>query len=315
MNWQVLVRGLIAGAIGATVIAVFFFVTDLLFQGAPFATPGFMAEALLDSPGAAGVPAYTILHYTSFLVIGMATAWALDRLGIDAPVLLGLALGGMLFAFIFYGAVILNGPDVVSFVGWPTALAANLLAGMAMVLYCDRATGRVGPTWVGRIVTIPWVREGLILGVSTAALVAVWMLLVDAVTSEPFFTAGALGSAMLLGAADSAEIVVNATTVLGYALYHGAIFTAIGLATTLLVSKAEEAPSVLVAGLLVFAVFEALTAGLVALVANYLLGTTAWWGLMGGNLLAAAWVAWHISRRHPIIADLLSRRELSSETP
>lgn len=314
MNAQVLVRGLIAGAIGATVIAVFFFVTDLI-AGTPFATPGFMAEALLDSPGAAGVPAYTILHYTSFLVMGMTTAWALHNLDIDAPVLVGLALGGMLFAFIFYGAVILNGADVVSFVGWPTALAANLLAGLAMVLYCERAAGRVGPTWIGRMLTTPWVREGIFLGLSTAALVAVWMLVVDSVTSEPLFTAGALGSAMLLGAASSSEVVVDATTVLGYTLYHGTIFTVIGLVTALIVSKAEEAPSVLVAGVLLFAVFEALTAGLVALVANYLLGTTAWWGLMGGNVLAAAWIAWHLSRRHPVIADLLSRRELSSETP
>ncbi|HKK94430.1 MAG TPA: hypothetical protein VJ925_13430 [Longimicrobiales bacterium] len=313
MNAKVLVRGLIAGALGATVIAVFFLILDVV-QGTPFATPGFMAEALLDTPGAAGVPAYTVLHYTSFLVMGMTTAWALHRLDVNSPLPIGLALGGMLFAFIFYGAVLLNGADVVSFVGWPSALVANLLAGVAMVVYCDRAAGRKGPTAIGRILSIPWVREGLILGLSTAALVAVWMLIIDALTTEPFFTAGALGSAMILGAANSTEIVVNAATVLGYTLYHGAIFTAIGLVTALIVSKAEEAPSILIAGVLLFAVFEALTAGLVSLVANYLLGTTAWWGLMGGNLIAAAWLAWQISRRHPYIADLLSRRELSSES-
>lgn len=313
MNAKVLVRGLIAGALGATVIAVFFLILDLV-QGTPFATPGFMAQALLDAPGAAGVPAYTVLHYTSFLIMGMTTAWALDRLELNSPVPIGLALGGMLFAFIFYGAVILNGPDVVSFVGWPSALIANVLAGVAMVAYCERAAGKDGPTAVGRILTTPWVREGLILGVSTAALVAAWMVLIDTLTSQPFFSAGALGSAMILGAADTGQIVVNAATVLAYGLYHVAIFTAIGLVTAFIASKAEEAPSILIAGILLFAVFEALTAGLVSLVANYLLGTTAWWGLMGGNLLAALWLSWQISRRHPYIADLLSRPQLSSET-
>jgi len=99
VNAKVLVRGLVAGVIGATVIAIFFFVLDLV-QGTPFATPGFMAEALLDTPGAAGVPAYTVLHYTSFLVMGMTTAWALHRLDVNAPLPIGLALGGMLFGFI-----------------------------------------------------------------------------------------------------------------------------------------------------------------------------------------------------------------------
>jgi|GEM_PF-726354 len=313
VNGKVLARGLIAGVLGATVIAVFFFLLDLV-QGTPFATPGFMAAALLDTPGAAGVPAYTILHYTSFLVMGMTTAWALHRLELNAPLPIGLALGGMLFAFIFYGAVLLNGADVVSFVGWPTALVANLLAGLAMVLYCERAAGREGPTWIGRVLSIPWLREGLALGLSTATIVAFWMLLVDVLTGTPFYTAGALGSGMVLGASSVAEIEINAATVLGYGLYHVLIFTAITIVVAFGASRAAEAPSVIAAGILLFAVFEALTVGLVALVANYLLGATAWWGILGGNLLGSLWISWHISRRHPIIADLLSRRELSSET-
>ncbi len=313
VNAKVLVRGLVAGVIGATVIAIFFFVLDLV-QGTPFATPGFMAEALLDTPGAAGVPAYTVLHYTSFLVMGMTTAWALHRLDVNAPLPIGLALGGMLFAFIFYGAVLLNGADVISFVGWPSALVANLLAGIAMVLYCEQARGREGPTAIGRVISIPWFREGLLLGLSTATVVAFWMLVVDVLTGTPFFTAGALGSGMILGASSVAEIEINAATVLGYGLYHVLIFTAITIVVAFGASRAEEAPSVLAAGILLFAVFEALTVGLIALVANYLLGATAWWGILGGNLLGALWISWHVSRRHPIIADLLSRRELSSET-
>ncbi len=314
MNAQVLVRGLAAGVIGATVIAVFFFVTDLI-AGTPLATPGFMAEALLGTPGAAGVPAYTVLHYTSFLVMGMTTAWALHNLDVNAPVPIGLALGGMLFAFIFYGAVLLNGPDVVTFVGWPTALIGNLVAGLAMVLYCQRAAGTAGPTAIGALVSIPWVREGLILGISTAVLVGIWMLLIDTIAAEPFYTPGAIGSAMVLGASGAADIVVDGTTVLGYTLYHAIVFTAIGLLVAFGASRAKDAPSVLVAGLLLFAVFEAFTVGLIAMLAAFLLGATAWWGILGGNLLAAAWLAWNVSRRHPEIADLLGRRELSSETP
>jgi len=313
MNTQVLVRGLAAGFVGATVIAVFFFVTDLI-AGTPLATPGFMAEALLDAPGAAGVPAYTVLHYTSFLIMGMAAAWALDNVRTDAPILIGLALGGMLFAFIFYGAVLFSGPRVVQLLGWPVALVANLLAGLAMVFTIRRGSGEK-KLWNDRLLEIPWLREGLWLGLSTSALVAVWMVLVDTVAGEPLFTAGALGSAMILGAAEVAQIEVNAATVLGYGLYHFAIFTSIGVAVAFGASRAESAPPVVIAALLLFAVFEALTVGLIAIMAAFLLGATAWWGLLGGNLLAASWLAWNVSRRHPALAELLGRTELSSETP
>jgi len=312
MNTQIPVRGLIAGMIGATVIALLFFVADLV-QGTPLATPGFMAEALLGAPGATGVPAYTVLHYMSFLIMGLAAAWALDALGYAAPTPIGLALGGMLFAFIFWGSVLLNGPDVVAFVGWPTALVANLAAGLSMVWYCRLAGGREGPTAIGRILAVRWFREGLLLGLGTAALVGVWMVLVDTVLGEPFFTAGALGSAMILAAADVSQIQVTASTVLGYALYHVIIFTAIAVVVEWGAAQVDRAPSILVAGLLLFAVFEALTVGLIALLASFLLGATAWWGILGGNLLAAGWLAWHISRRHPGVRQLLGSAELSSE--
>ena len=314
MNTRVLVRGLIAGVIGATVIAAFFFVTDLA-SGTPLATPGFIAEALLGAPGAAGVPAYTVLHYMSFLIVGMATAWALDLLRLNAPILIGLALGGMLFAFVFYGAVFLDGADVVSFVGWPTALLANLAAGLAMVFYCRHSAGDRGRIWIEEFLSIPWLREGIGLGLSTAALVAVWMLLVDTALGDPLFTPGALGSAMILGAPDMTQVVIDATTVLGYTLYHGIAFVAIGIVVAYWAAQAERAPSLMIAALLLFAVLEALTVGLIALVANYLLGVTAWWGILGGNLLAATWIAWRVSRRHPVLSEILSRTELSSETP
>ncbi len=311
MKAQLLVRGLVAGFVGATVIAVFFFVTDLV-AGTPLATPSFMAEVLLGAPGGAGVPAYTVLHYTSFLVMGLATAWAMDRVRTDAPILIGLALGGMLFAFIFYGAVLFSGPAVVDMLGWPTALLGNLAAGLAMVFTVNRSAGEQR-VWNDALLSIPWVKDGLVLGLTTATIVAAWMLLVDTIVAEPFFTPGALGSAMILGATSVADIQVNASTVLGYSLYHVVIFTAITLIASLIASKAEKSPSLLIAGLLLFAVFEALTVGLIALVANYLLGATAWWGVLGGNLLAAAWISFQVSRKHPRIRVWLRRSELSSE--
>ncbi|MDT8369368.1 MAG: hypothetical protein RQ745_09190 [Longimicrobiales bacterium] len=314
MNTRLLVRGMIAGLLGGTVLAIVFFLTDLFF-GTPLATPAFMAEALLGASGLAGVPAYTVLHYLAFLVVGLATAWAVDRLRMNAPILVGLALGGFLFVLVFYGAVALNGTNVIAMVGWATALIGNLAAGLAMVAYCRRSAGRDGRIWAERVVTIPWVKEGIALGISTAALVALWMLLVDSISGRPFFTPGALGSVALLGASDLSGVVVNPTTVLGYTLFHGIAFVGIGIVVALGAAQAERAPSVILAALLLFAVLEALTVGLIALVASFLLGATAWWGILGGNLVAASWMAFRTASRHPVLTELLGRRELSSEAP
>ena len=51
-NW---VRGLVAGIVGATVIALWFLIIDAS-QGAPFRTPGLLAHSLLGVEGLEGRP-------------------------------------------------------------------------------------------------------------------------------------------------------------------------------------------------------------------------------------------------------------------
>jgi hypothetical protein len=69
-------RGVLAGFVGATVLAIWFLLTDLR-QGEPFRTPAFLAGALGFGDvqmSIVSVVIYTVLHYIVFAIIGVGAA-------------------------------------------------------------------------------------------------------------------------------------------------------------------------------------------------------------------------------------------------
>ena len=140
MDVDILKRGAVSGVVGALTIVLWFFLVDTV-RGEPLASARFVSGALLGGPALAAIPAYTILHFMSFQVIGFASAWALDALKVVAPTLLGLALGALLFDMIFYGSVMATGADVVAEFGWRNVLAGNVLAGLVITHTIQRREG------------------------------------------------------------------------------------------------------------------------------------------------------------------------------
>ena len=73
---SVLREGAVAGAIGATAVAVWFFIVDLI-GGRPLFTPQILGAGLMSvfgqspEPAAVNVIAYTIFHYAVFILVGM----------------------------------------------------------------------------------------------------------------------------------------------------------------------------------------------------------------------------------------------------
>lgn len=303
---RIVPRGVVAGLIGATVMAVWFFVVDLA-AGQPFQTPAFVAGALLGGDGsvAAGpVALYTLVHYLAFVVVGVLASAVLRQVPVNAPVLLGAVVGFLLFDAVFYGSIVMTGSNVVTELGWPAVLIGNLLAGIALVLTLHRAGAtEAGPTWARLLFSTPVVREGVIVGLAGAAVVAVWFLALDAATGQPLRTPAALGSFVFLGAESPTEIEVSARTVLGYTVLHGALWVVVGLIAAALASAAERTPPLLLAAGLFFVTFEAFFMGVVALAAEFLLGTLAWWSIGAGNLLAALVMGRMLWRAHPGLAE------------
>jgi hypothetical protein len=140
-------EGAIAGLIGATVIAVWFFFVDLIAGNALF-TPTTLGRGMLSilGPVPAGqsqlvlVLAYTAFHYAAFIVLGMVAAMIVNFANREPSILLGFVV---LFAAIevgFYAFVgLLQQATPLGSLAWYNVMAGNVLAAAAMGVYLLRA--------------------------------------------------------------------------------------------------------------------------------------------------------------------------------
>ena len=307
-------RGVIAGLVGATVLAVWFLVIDGL-AGRPFHTPAFLASLVLGGeaselqPG--GIALYTLIHYLVFIAVGLAVSWLHDRLDFVPGVLLGAVLGFLLFDLLFYGSISVTGVDVVGYLGWPEVLTGNVFAGISLMGALDVLSARPSLGWGRLLSENTTVREGLVVGLIGAGAVALWFLLVDAVSGRLLFTPAALGSVMFHGAAGPTDVRVDALTVIAYTGFHLAAFLATGLVVAAIVAFAEDRHSyVLLGAALLFVTFETFFIGLITIVAHWLLEAIRWWSIAVGTLIAAAGMGYYLWRRHPALAAALGEPEL-----
>ncbi len=299
--------GIIAGVAAAIVVVLWFLAIDL-FAGEPFRTPAFLAGALFgaDVPdfSAGSIALYTLVHLLVFAVLGIFAAWVLAHLDVVPPVLLGLALGFLLFDLIFYGSVMATGVDVIRSLGWPALLAGNLIAGIVLMVTLTMLRVAHPVSWSEALESWGAIREGVIAGVIGAVVVALWFLAIDVLQGRPFFTPAAIGSALIGGARAPSEVDVGALTVLIYSILHLAAFVITGLVAAAVLRVAERTSSVvLIGGVLLFFVFEAFSIGLLAILSQWLFEALSWWSIAAANLIAALAMGVYLARRH---AALLS---------
>ena len=143
----ILREGAIAGIIGATCIAVWFFLIDLV-AGRPLFTPATLGRALFSifGPVPAGesqaihIAAYTVFHYAAFIVVGIVVALALYVAGRESSLLLGFVILFVAFEVGFYAFVaLLQEASALGAFAWYQVMAGNLIAAAAMGTYLWRA--------------------------------------------------------------------------------------------------------------------------------------------------------------------------------
>jgi uncharacterized membrane protein YphA (DoxX/SURF4 family) len=139
-------EGTIAGVIGATVIAVWFFFVDLI-AGHLLFTPATLGRGVLSIFGM--VPAgqstiafvlfYTIVHYAAFIMLGLIAAMIVNAANREPGILLGFVV---LFASVevgFYGFVgLLQLATPLGSLAWYNVMIGNVLAAAAMGTYLLR---------------------------------------------------------------------------------------------------------------------------------------------------------------------------------
>jgi hypothetical protein len=147
------------------------------------------------------------------------------------------------------------------------------------------------------------VREGLVVGLLGAVVVAAWYFVFDVAAGKPFHTPNVLGKVFFRGDLEPGVREIVPRVVAGYTVLHLVVFALAGIGLTLLVHLAARHLALrmgLWMGLvLVFAFFAGLT---------YMLTTATGerlpvWSVVGGSLLAVAAMGWYLWRRHPRLAS------------
>lgn len=135
-------EGLIAGVIGATVIAAWFLLLDIM-QGRPLYTPAVLGTALFKGPAAIEsmtvsletVLVFTWVHYLVFAFLGGVAGYLLAHAE-DSPNLgFGIILLLVIFMFGFIAVTMAFAEPVLRALAWPAILAGNVLAAAAMSVY------------------------------------------------------------------------------------------------------------------------------------------------------------------------------------
>src|SRR2546430_13055078 len=126
-------------------------------------------------------------------------------------------------------------------------------------------------------------REGFVAGCLGAAAVALWFLIVDTINGRPFFTPAMLGSAVFWGVHDPSQVVIEYSRIIGYTMIHVSAFIVVGVVAAAPAAQVEVGPPALYLPRGVFPGFGFGFFRTVAVLAQPLLGSLAWWNEAIGN--------------------------------
>ena len=317
MDSKHMLNGAVGGFLAGAALIVLFFFYDLA-RGAPMATPTFLASAVFGKEGPLEVPVqvaiYTVAHFIVLTLLGIGAAVLIEAARLPRNLLVGTAYGLFACTLVFYAALISSGASVLEAPAWPIVFIGNVMAGSIIVTYLRRTGPDKGFTGLMNHLSANKVlREGVSAGLTGAAVVAMWFLILDSVAGRPLFTPGALGSAIFYGTASVDNVTISASTVIGYSLFHLAAFLFVGVVASALVTQAEKFPPIVFGLIILFVVFETFFVSMTALLGAWLMQELAWWSVLVGNFLAAASMGMYLWRVHPKLRELLKDEVLWAE--
>jgi hypothetical protein len=299
-------EGVIAGLIGAALVAVWFLIYDAA-RGRPFRTPSLLGAATFEGvkdPSAVPTAAhlvlpYTVLHGVVFAMIGVLIAYLIVTVQREPSRFLTLFIALMCFEIFFLAVVTWLAHPVLNELAWWAILVGNALAAFGMLAYLvlgHRALGRalLSPLWSRTV------REGIWAGLLGAAAVAIWFLVYDTAAGVPLRTPALLGAALFQGLREPSAVQITLPLVLQYTVVHGAAFVAFGIAAAGLLTLADRDPRLLFGLVMLFCCFEVFFAALLTILAEWLLEAIPWWTILGGNLLAAMAMLGFFFREHRV---------------
>jgi len=302
---SVLREGIVAGLIGAAVVAIWFFVFDLL-RGRPFLTPTLLGSFVFFGvntptglePALGPILGYTVLHGLAFVAFGVVAATMMAMSEREPALFIAFVILFAAFEVFFFGVLSVLGRGMQTALVWWAVLIGNLLASVAMLWYFFRAHRALPRSLIGSWAGV--LREGVVAGVLGAAVVALGFFAIAAIHGEPLRTPQLLGTA-LLRATDPTMAMI------AYTALHGLAFIAFGIVGALLIEGAERQPLLVFALVILFTAFEIFFFGAVIIMASWILDELAGWTIFVGNILAAAAMLAYYFKGHRTLARRLTQ--------
>lgn len=301
---SVLKEGIVAGLIGATVVAVWFLIFDLA-RGRPFLTPGLLGAYVffgVDTPvgfqpSLGPILGYTVIHGLAFIAFGVVAATIMAMSEREPTLFIGFVVLFACFEAAFFGVLGAFGQSMQGALVWWSVLIGNLLASVGMLWYLLGLHRALPRSLVGTWGTV--LREGVVAGLIGAAVVALWFFAIDAIQGDLLRTPELLGTALLRQPSGVAAVIA-------YTIVHGLAFASFGIVGALLIAGAERQPMLIFALVILFTSFEIFFFGLVIIAASWVLDELAGWTILVSNLLAAAAMLAYYFRRHRTLAHRLT---------
>jgi hypothetical protein len=311
---RIIADGIVAGLVGGAVIALWFFIFDLV-NGRPLWSPALLAAALLHGSQQpiemtqtawVLVAEYSLVHFFVFAVIGAIGALMIDGATRHPELFAPLLIFTAAFEVFFIALLMLMGPTAAAAMPWWKVITGNLMATVAMLAYFFTMQRALARNLLG-----PWievVREGVIAGIIGAVIVAVWFLIADIAAGQPFHTPALLGAIIFNWLHQPGPVTPTAALVLGYTVLHFFAFIMFGIAASITMVASEYEPLAALGVLVLFLWFELCFAGFVTFLDQRAIGEIGWWNIIGGNVVALAAIITYYELRHPRVVPRMIER-------
>lgn len=161
------------------------------------------------------------------------------------------------------------------------------------------------------------VREGIVVGLIGAVLVAAWYFVFDAAAGRPFHTPNVLGRIFFQSDVNPETQTIAPGVVAGYTVIHFALFSLAGMGLALLAHLASQNLGLRMGVWIGLVVSFCFLTGLIYLLAIASGERLPWWEVIGGGVLGVAGMGWILWRRHPRLASSAQEARLGdgAETP
>lgn len=144
-------EGTTAGVIGATAVAIWFLVVDMI-AGHALYTPEVLGRALISvlGPGRQDsatllIAVYTVFHYAAFIVAGIIATSIIHAAHRQSAVLAGALIMFVVFEIGFYGfTALMTETEALGSLAWYQVGLANLIAVALMGVYLWRMHPGIG---------------------------------------------------------------------------------------------------------------------------------------------------------------------------